>query len=142
MNEQHIPTHQIVAANDIVEVIGSYFPLKAVGSAYKALCPFHDEQTPSFTVDRVTQTFRCAVCDVRGDVVRFVTAYEHVDHERALRKLAIRARIPLRSRSQTVSKTAETQIKHTVSEHIPDWQRIEITDREGQVLVFESGAPS
>ena len=44
-----IPTHtieQIAAANDIVEVIGSYFPLKRAGSNFHALCPFHQEKTP------------------------------------------------------------------------------------------------
>src|SRR5437879_4580211 len=48
-----IPTQtieQIAAANDIVEVIGTYFPLKRAGSTFKALCPFHQEKTPSFTV--------------------------------------------------------------------------------------------
>ena len=46
---------QIAAANDIVEVIGSYFPLKRMGPAYKALCPFHTERTPSFTVNQQRQ---------------------------------------------------------------------------------------
>ena len=39
---------QVAAANDIVEVIGTYFPLKRAGSSFKALCPFHQEKTPSF----------------------------------------------------------------------------------------------
>ena len=42
---------QIAAANDIVEVIGGYFPLRRMGGTFKALCPFHSERTPSFTVN-------------------------------------------------------------------------------------------
>jgi DNA primase len=42
---------QVAAANDIVEVIGGYFPLRRMGGTFKALCPFHQERTPSFWID-------------------------------------------------------------------------------------------
>ena len=64
-----IPTQtieQIAAANDIVEVIGTYFPLKRAGSTFKALCPFHQEKTPSFTVSPSRQTFHCFGCGAGG----------------------------------------------------------------------------
>ena len=51
----HIPQdiiEEIRRRNDIVEVIGEYLPLKGSGGNYKALCPFHSEKTPSFTVTR------------------------------------------------------------------------------------------
>jgi len=84
---------QIAAANDIVEVIGSYFPLKRAGANYKALCPFHQEKTPSFTVSPGRQTFHCFGCGVGGSVFRFVIDYEHVDFPSAVRKLAARVGI-------------------------------------------------
>ena len=86
---------QIAAANDIVEVIGSYFPLKRAGSTFKALCPFHQEKTPSFHVSPQRQTFHCFGCGVGGSVFRFVMDYEHIDFPSAVRKLATRAGIPI-----------------------------------------------
>jgi DNA primase len=86
---------QIAAANDIVEVIGSYFPLKRAGTNFKALCPFHQEKTPSFTVSPSRQTFHCFGCGAGGSVFRFVMDYEHIDFPSAVRKLAARAGIPV-----------------------------------------------
>jgi DNA primase len=84
---------QIAAANDIVEVIGSYFPLKRAGTNLKALCPFHQEKTPSFIVSPSRQTFHCFGCGAGGSVFRFVMDYEHIDFPSAVRKLAARAGI-------------------------------------------------
>jgi DNA primase len=84
---------QIAAANDIVEVIGSYFPLKRAGTNFKALCPFHQEKTPSFMVSPSRQTFHCFGCGAGGSVFRFVMDYEHTDFPLAVRKLATRAGI-------------------------------------------------
>jgi len=84
---------QIAAASDIVEVIGSYFPLKRAGTNFKALCPFHQEKTPSFTVSPSRQTFHCFGCGAGGSVFRFVMDYEHIDFPSAVRKLAARSGI-------------------------------------------------
>jgi DNA primase len=84
---------QIAAANDIVEVIGSYFPLKRAGANFKALCPFHQEKTPSFVVSSTRQTFHCFGCGAGGSVFRFVMDYEHTDFPSAVRKLATRVGI-------------------------------------------------
>jgi len=86
---------QVAAANDVVEVIGSYFPLKRAGANFKALCPFHQEKTPSFHVSPQRQTFHCFGCGVGGSVFRFVMEYEHVDFPAAVRKLAARVGIPI-----------------------------------------------
>jgi DNA primase len=86
---------QVAAANDIVEVISSYFPLKRAGSNFRALCPFHQEKTPSFHVSPQRQTFHCFGCGAGGTVFRFVMDYEHVDFPAAVRKLASRVGIPV-----------------------------------------------
>ncbi|MEP6810338.1 MAG: DNA primase [Chthoniobacterales bacterium] len=84
---------QIAAANDIVEVIGSYFPLKRAGASFKALCPFHQEKSPSFNVSPQRQSFHCFGCGVGGSVFRFVMDYEHLDFPSAVKKLATRVGI-------------------------------------------------
>jgi DNA primase len=86
---------QIAAGNDIVNVIGSYFPLKRAGPNFKALCPFHQEKTPSFMVSPSRQTFHCFGCGAGGSVFRFVMEYEHLDFPAAVRKLAVRAGITI-----------------------------------------------
>ena len=79
---------QIAAANDIVDVIGEYFPLKRAGSAWRANCPFHQEKTPSFQVNPQRQIFKCFGCGAGGSVIRFVMSYENLDFAAAAKKLA------------------------------------------------------
>src|SRR5882762_10065251 len=86
---------QIRAASDIVDVIGSYLPLKRAGANFVALCPFHKEKTPSFSVNPHKQIFYCFGCHKGGDVFTFVKEYESIDFPEAVRRLAERAKIPL-----------------------------------------------
>jgi len=86
---------QIRAASDIVDVIGSYLPLKRAGANFQALCPFHKEKTPSFNVNPQMQIFKCFGCQKGGDVFSFVREYEGIDFPEAVRRLAERAKIPL-----------------------------------------------
>lgn len=93
-----IPPHlleQIRGANDIVDVIGSYVPLKRAGANFRALCPFHREKTPSFNVNPTHQIFKCFGCGKGGDVFTFVKEYENIPFIDAVKRLAERARIPL-----------------------------------------------
>ncbi len=86
---------QILAANDIVDVVGGYFPLKRSGPVYKAICPFHREKTPSFTVNPQRQIFKCFGCGAGGSAIRFVMNYENLDFVSAAKKLAERAGIKI-----------------------------------------------
>jgi DNA primase len=86
---------RVAEATDIVELIGSYFPLKRAGSSWRALCPFHNEKTPSFHVSPSRQTYHCFGCGAGGTVFRFVMEYEHVEFVEAVRRLASRAGLPV-----------------------------------------------
>jgi DNA primase len=93
-----IPHSQIVEiqqATDIVELISSYIPLKKAGANYKALCPFHEEKTASFSVNATKQIFHCFGCHKGGNVYGFVMAYDKVDFPQAVKMLAERAGIRL-----------------------------------------------
>ena len=86
---------EIRSRNDIVDVIGSYLSLKNAGSRFKALCPFHKEKSPSFTVSPDRQIYHCFGCDAGGDVISFVQEYEKVDFMVALQMLADRVGMEL-----------------------------------------------
>ena len=105
--------------NDIADVIGSYLSLKNAGSRFKALCPFHKEKTPSFTISPDRQIFHCFGCDAGGDVIRFIQDYEKVDFMVALQMLADRAGMELNfeeSQGGTTNKRELFQIHEGVSQ--------------------------
>ncbi len=73
---------------DIVDTISSYIQLNKSGTNYKACCPFHDEQTPSFVVSPAKQIYHCFGCGVGGDSIKFVMEIEKLNYPEALEKLA------------------------------------------------------
>jgi len=87
--------NHVRSANDIVELIGSYIPLKRNGTSFTALCPFHKEKSPSFHVNPQGQFFHCFGCHKGGDVFEFVKSYENLSFSEVVRRLAERAKIPL-----------------------------------------------
>ncbi len=102
LNKQTL--EQIRDANDIADVVGSYIPLKRAGTALKALCPFHKEKTPSFTVNPQRQIFHCFGCGVGGDVFKFVMLHENMDFMSAVRLLARRAGIQVQFDDEATSR--------------------------------------
>ena len=81
---------EVVARNDITEVIGQYVQLRHRGRTYTGLCPFHNEKTPSFTVYPDTQSFYCFGCGAGGDVITFIMKIENLDYVEAVKFLAQR----------------------------------------------------
>jgi DNA primase len=86
---------QVKEANDIVEVVGAYVPLRPAGAVFKGLCPFHDDHRPSFTVDSRRGSYRCWSCGKYGDVINFIQEHERLNFREALELLARRAGISL-----------------------------------------------
>jgi DNA primase len=79
---------QVLAAHDIAEVVGRYVTLKGAGRSMKALCPFHEEKTPSFTVNPERQSFKCFGCGKGGNVFGFLMEHQGLTFPEAVRALA------------------------------------------------------
>lgn len=81
---------------DIVRVIGEYVKLRKAGAQnYQGLCPFHQEKTPSFSVQATNQFFHCFGCGVSGDVYSFVQKIENITFPEAVRAIAEKVGVPM-----------------------------------------------
>jgi DNA primase len=86
---------RVKEASDIVEVISAYTDLKRSGTRFSGLCPFHDERTPSFSVDPQEKLYHCFGCGVGGDVIKFVEEKEGLSFPDAVEALADRYGVEL-----------------------------------------------
>lgn len=86
---------RVKEANELVALVEGYVPLKRAGRNLVALCPFHQEKTPSFTVFPDSQHFKCFGCGRSGDAFTFVMEREGMSFREAFEYLAERAGIPL-----------------------------------------------
>ena len=126
---------RIRAASDIVDIIGSYLPLKKAGANFTALCPFHKEKTPSFNVNPHKQIFHCFGCHKGGDVFTFVKEYENIGFMDAVRRLAERAKIPLELDQNPVeqqSRHLKDQLLQIHEQIAQRWQNCLLNEAAGQ----------
>lgn len=86
---------EVRAAADIVTVIQDYVSLKKAGVNYKGLCPFHNEKSPSFTVNRDKGFFHCFGCNAGGDVFKFIELQEKLGFQDTVRLVAGKFGIPV-----------------------------------------------
>lgn len=102
---------QIRSANDIVDLVQSYIPLKHVGTNWRGICPFHNDTRPSFYVSQPKQIYKCFACGKAGNVFTFVQDYEKLSFIEAVKKLAQRVGIQVPERERTsVASTKRQQL--------------------------------
>lgn len=87
---------QVIAAADMLEVVGRYTQLKKAGANFTGRCPFHEEKTPSFSVNPVEKLYYCFGCGEGGDLIKFVQQKEGLDFTQAVELLADRFGVELR----------------------------------------------
>jgi len=85
----------VKAAADIVDVVQLRTPLRKQGGRYVGRCPFHEERTPSFSVNAIDKLYHCFGCGAGGDLITFVRETESLDFTGAVEWLADRFRVPL-----------------------------------------------
>jgi DNA primase len=100
---------QVLAATNLVELVGRSVSLKHRGRNYVGLCPFHQEKSASFTVDPARQWFRCWGCGAKGNAIDFVMQRDRVEFIDALRQLGEAAGIEMPRYGQTKEKLSQRQ---------------------------------
>jgi DNA primase len=100
---------QVLAATDIVQLIGQTVALKRRGKSFVGLCPFHQEKTGSFHVDSAKQFFYCFGCKASGNAIDFVMKHDRIEFKEALRLLGQQAGIDMPEFGGTKQKSGERQ---------------------------------
>lgn len=115
---------QVLAATDIVELIGRSVKLRKAGGNWVGLCPFHTERTPSFNVYPHNHSYYCFGCGAGGSAARFLMEHEGLQFVEAVKRLAEAAGI--RIEEEVFDPNAEREAKHRAAlkrlmEDIADW---------------------
>ena len=107
---------EIRSKNDIVDVVGSYVKLQRKGSNYVGICPFHNDHSPSMSVNQPRQIYHCFSCGAGGDVFKFVMEYENLTFPEAMKVLADRAGIELPEQDNVKRDRKQEDLKSRILE--------------------------
>ena len=101
----------VKAAADMVAVVSAYTQLRRAGARYTGRCPFHEERTPSFSVNPAEKLFYCFGCGKGGDLITFVRETEQLDFAEAVEWLAERYRVSLEYEESSPERDAERIVR-------------------------------
>ncbi|MBS3765011.1 DNA primase [Candidatus Bipolaricaulota bacterium] len=102
---------------DIVELVSRYVNLKKSGNNYKGVCPFHEDNDPSLTVDPTKKLWHCFGCGAGGDVFNFLMKIENLSFPDAVRELAAENGVKLPDKSGDSRKTNLTELMNEVNKY-------------------------
>lgn len=89
---------------DLVDVLSAYVPLQKAGASYKALCPFHEEKTPSFVVQRGDSHYHCFGCGAHGDAIAFLMTHMKMGFREAVEHLADKFQVTLEKSAESAQE--------------------------------------
>jgi DNA primase len=107
---------RVKQAADIVEVVSAHTDLRRQGARYVGLCPFHDERTPSFSVEPTEKLYHCFGCGVGGDVIKFVEEKDGLGFAEAVELLADRYGVELEREQEDPRAEAKRQRRRRLEE--------------------------
>ncbi len=107
---------RVKQAADIVEVVSAHTDLRRQGARYVGLCPFHDERTPSFSVEPTEKLYHCFGCGVGGDVIKFVEEKDGLNFAEAVELLADRYGVELEREQEDPRAEAKRQRRRRLEE--------------------------
>lgn len=131
--------NEILENSDIVAIIGDYVDLKKSGNSYKGLCPFHNEKTPSFTVDDKKQLFHCFGCGEGGDVVSFIMHKEGLSYIDSMKYLANKAGIKLDDTKSSKENRRLNRLYDINRDIMMYFYKNLLTDKAGQTYLKNRG---
>ncbi|EEU12596.1 DNA primase [Anaerococcus vaginalis] len=131
--------NEILENSDIVAIIGDYVDLKKSGNSYKGLCPFHNEKTPSFTVDDRKQLFHCFGCGEGGDVVSFIMHKEGLSYIDSMKYLAKKAGIKLDDTKSSKENKILNRYYDINKDIMMYFYKNLLTDKAGQIYLKNRG---
>ena len=109
MNIDQSTIENIISKTDIVSIIGKSIRLKKSGANYFACCPFHEEKTPSFSINADKQFYHCFGCGESGDAITFLMKHDCIDFIQAVKSLAATAGVYINDNVKSISIEEEKQ---------------------------------
>ncbi|PLY04603.1 MAG: DNA primase [Arcobacter sp.] len=121
---------------DVVDVVSQFIELKKSGANFKACCPFHGEETPSFVVSPAKQIYHCFGCGVGGDSIKFVMEYEKLSYPETLEKLASMHNVSLDYDNTNNEKKQDTKVLEEVNKY---YQKLFVNNNTAKEYIHSRG---
>jgi DNA primase len=137
---QRIPTsfiQEVLARNDIVEIIRSRVSLTQRGDNHLARCPFHEEKTPSFNVSHSKQFYYCFGCSASGNAIGFLIAFDHMEFREAVTHLAARAGLEVPSSPES-DNSEQYQILYQALDNAAQYYRETLRNNTAAIHYLKS----
>lgn len=119
---------------NIIDVLGEYIKLEKAGTSWRALCPFHNEKSPSFMVSEERQMWKCFGCQKGGDVFAFVMEIEGLDFRESLKLLAEKAGVKLSGYNP--KKVEEKNRTLEILELATKWYEYQLWNGPGKIKIL------